>query len=622
MCGIVVAARLKTEVSQIKAEVQEEIMRFWHTELMMLTEERGKDAAGSALIWEDGSLLGIKNGKSVSDLICDWDPDDKKKSYLAFMRVWRKYNDSPVSAAIGHCRKLSIGTAWKNENNHPHYIGKKLILVHNGTLKNHDKLKEAFKFDCNGDTDSEVIARLVHHVNHEKPTKKDKGIFTMDQAEWIVNKLDGSFACVAMNADNPYQMLVFRDGRPFELAFSKPAGLVFGVSDSKYFNTVLARYERTRRYYGLDHWPDLDLTKQMMPDDTAWIINLKDAVTEDTKIRDLVESKPMPRSAQREKDFMADTKTTYTAGYVNNQRTTTPTKTDDKDDKKDDNAETREIDGKERQVSHSYKNGYIWHREERIYVKQDFKDLGKGVVADVEVSKTDYSDSEATENTKIEVEDATTTVKEADNKKNAEVKSVPSSEIVDEEKPPKTMDEAAEEYAEANKEYDSLKEIGEDIGVTMGETAQTELKVDYRGVSTKWTLKGAADKIKEACSKESFIDGWKACEASTGLSLPNVRDAVENLTKETEKKKKAENRIVALKGLATFTVSMLDYLSDSSAIDQSVIDSAVEMVKSLNQKLDSGVLNSVFTDREAAIIGLDKVLATIDLINRCESINK
>ena len=244
MCGIVAAARLKTKASKIEADVQEEIMRFWHTELMMLTEERGKDAAGSALLWEDGSLLGIKHGTAVSNLICDWDPDNPKKSYLAFMKVWRNYNDSPVSIAIGHCRKLSVGTAWKNENNHPHYIKKKVVLIHNGTLKNHHKLKNSFDMDCKGDTDSEVIGNLIHIANVQEPKKADKNVFTLDQAEWVVDKLQGTFACIALNADNPYQMLAFRDGRPFELAFSKKAGLIFVASESKFFSSVLARYKR------------------------------------------------------------------------------------------------------------------------------------------------------------------------------------------------------------------------------------------------------------------------------------------------------------------------------------------------------------------------------------------
>jgi len=631
MCGIVAAARLNTEVSQIGAEVQEEIMRFWHTELMMLTEERGKDAAGSALLWEDGSLLGIKHGTAVSNLICDWDPDDRKKSYLAFMRVWRKYNAAPVSVAIGHCRKLSIGSAWNNENNHPHYIGQKIVLIHNGTLKNHHKLKTAFDMKCKGDTDSEVIANLVYAMNHTKPKKKDKGVFTMDQAEWVVNKLEGTFACIAMNADNPYQFMAFRDNRPFEMAFSKTAGLLFVASEAKFFTSVLARYERFRRYYGMDQWPDLDLKKQAMPDDTAWIVDLKTTVDKDTKISDLIESKSMPRSAQRETEYKTDTKTygtAYTGGVQNKTTpTTTPattpatTKTHAEKDK-DSKSETREIGGKEREISATHKSGYIWHSEERIYVKQTFSDIDDDKLAEVPKERFDHAAEEKTAGSQTSLEDLATTVKEDTEKKAASVESVPSSKIVDEEKTPKTVEEATKEYVKLKGHYNNLNEVGKDIeeSIDYGSTGSVVLKT--RNVESRLDFRAIASRIRNTISKRAFGSGWAACEEAAGFTAPSMRNTVDSLTaavakendkkKEAEgKKKKAEERIAHLKAYAAFTTALLDYLSDDREVDQEAIRSAIEMTTSLNHKITDKAIAEIFTKREAAMVSLDKVLDSI-----------
>ena len=626
MCGIVAAARLNTEVSQIEAEVQEEIMRFWHTELMMLTEERGKDAAGSALLWEDGNLLGIKHGTAVSNLICDWDPDDKKKSYLAFMRVWRKYNAAPVSVAIGHCRKLSIGSAWNNENNHPHYIGRKVVLIHNGTLKNHNKLKTAFDMKCKGDTDSEVIANLVYAMNHTKPKKKDKGVFTMDQAEWIVNKLEGTFACIAMNADNPYQFMAFRDNRPFEMALSKTAGLLFVASEAKFFSSVLARYERFRRYYGMDQWPDLDLNKQAMPDDTAWIVDLKTVVNEDTKISDLIESKSMPKSSQRETEYKTDTKTygnAYTGGVhhkttpaTTTPATTSPTSTQTQTEKdKDSESETREIGGKEREISATHKSGYIWHPEERVYVKQTFSDIDDDKLAEVPKERFDHAADEKTTGSQTSLEDLATTVKEDEQKKAASVESVPSSKIVDEEKTAKTVEEAAKEYVKLKGHYNNLNEVGVDIEekADYGSTGIVTLKT--RNIENILDFRSIASRIRGKVSKRAFEAGWSACEEAAGFTAPTMRKTVDSLAdaveKENNKKKKAEDRIAHLKAYAAFTTALLDYLSDDCEVDPEAIRNAIDMTTSLNHKITEKAITEIFTDREAAMVSLDKVLDSV-----------
>ena len=613
MCGIVAAARLNTKASKIKADVQEEIMRFWHTELMMLTEERGKDAAGSALLWEDGSLLGIKHGTAVSNLICDWDPDDRKKSYLAFMRVWRKYNESPVGIAIGHCRKLSIGTAWKNDNNHPHYVKKKIVLIHNGTLKNHHKLKTAFDLDCKGDTDSEVIANLVHIANVQKPKKADKNVFTLDQIEWVVERLQGSFSCIALNADNPYQMLAFRDGRPFELAFSKKAGLIFVASEAKFFTSVLARYERARRYYGMDHWPDLELTKQAMPDDNAWIINLKDPVDKDTKIADLIQSRSMPREVNRLKEFKTTTATTYAGGYHNNtpaKSTTTPAK---KDDKKDDKTETREIDGKEREVSPTHKSGYIWHTEERIYVKQSFADLEDGKVAKVGSDKIDKPDEDEDKG-KAPLEDASTTVKEDGAKKEAGVQSVPASEIVDEEKKPDNVEDAVEEYVKLNGHYQTQEEIGKDADIFVKEDETARCIIKTEKVSTNLDLKTVADRIRSAISKKAFTKGWEACEAIGSKADRNTIDELtKQVAKENRKKKAGEERLLGLKAFVVYLTSLVDSLADDHGLEDSKIHQALALTEAMNHKVKTNVVSEIFTDREAALAGLGPVLDGINL---------
>ena len=85
MCGIVAGLRGKTN-SGISPEDQDHIMRIMTVELLLLTESRGSDATGFALLFEDGNLRGMKHGEKATKVVSDFSRKDKT-NFMALMDI-------------------------------------------------------------------------------------------------------------------------------------------------------------------------------------------------------------------------------------------------------------------------------------------------------------------------------------------------------------------------------------------------------------------------------------------------------------------------------------------------------------------------------------------------------
>jgi len=133
MCGIVGAATLG-KTSKKQEEIRRESMIFLTTELLQLTQPRGSDATGISVLFGDGNYYGLKEGIPSTEFISKF--GGAKTDYSGILKLCRKY-EHPVKIFLGHCRKISVGTATDNAKNHPVKVGD-IVGIHNGTLTNHD----------------------------------------------------------------------------------------------------------------------------------------------------------------------------------------------------------------------------------------------------------------------------------------------------------------------------------------------------------------------------------------------------------------------------------------------------------------------------------------------------
>jgi glucosamine--fructose-6-phosphate aminotransferase (isomerizing) len=181
MCGIV-AASARRGVSEILVSG------------LRTLEYRGYDSAGIAMQTEDGLARQRTQGK-VRDLE-------------------QLLEEEPLHGhcGIAHTRWATHGVP-NTLNAHPHMSSGSVALVHNGIIENHEELRRelvAEGYEFSSDTDTEVIAHLVHRLVRE-------GDDLFAAVRKAVRRLRGAYAIAVISDDEPGVVVGARAGSPLVL---------------------------------------------------------------------------------------------------------------------------------------------------------------------------------------------------------------------------------------------------------------------------------------------------------------------------------------------------------------------------------------------------------------------
>jgi glucosamine--fructose-6-phosphate aminotransferase (isomerizing) len=213
MCGIVAAVARRNVVPIL-------------IEGLRRLEYRGYDSAGVAVI--NGSLKRLRSCGRVAEL---------KK--LADEQHFEG------TIGIGHTRWATHGIP-SERNAHPHVSGG-VSVVHNGIIENHDEIRARLRaqgYEFTSDTDTEVIAHLIH--------SKNIGLFEAVQA--AARELKGAYAIAVIGAADPTRLVVARMGAPLLLGVGE--GENFAASDTS------ALLQVTRRVVYLEDGDCAEVTLQ------------------------------------------------------------------------------------------------------------------------------------------------------------------------------------------------------------------------------------------------------------------------------------------------------------------------------------------------------------------------
>ena len=123
---------------------------------------------------------------------------------------------------IAHTRWATHGEPLQ-KNAHPHLDqSKKITLVHNGIIENHEPIKKFLKskkITFKSDTDTEVLVQLIGYFYN-------KGNLSFEQSvRAALQRVDGAYGIVVLNTDYPEMMIAARKGSP----------LVMGLKDNEFF---------------------------------------------------------------------------------------------------------------------------------------------------------------------------------------------------------------------------------------------------------------------------------------------------------------------------------------------------------------------------------------------------
>lgn len=190
---------------------------------LLANEERGREAAGLAVIQRDGQHRIFKQPVAVSTLV----------QMDGYQRTIETLGPETV-CILGHTRWPTKGSRWQNANNHP-IVSNHVIGVHNGHINNDDVLFTTLGLPRRGQVDSEIIFRLQETIDPEQAN----GNYCTDIRQRL-NLLNGRFATLSVDLREPTQLLALKHLRPLCLHYEAPMQALFFSS----------RYIFLRRAFG------------------------------------------------------------------------------------------------------------------------------------------------------------------------------------------------------------------------------------------------------------------------------------------------------------------------------------------------------------------------------------
>lgn len=605
MCGVV-GALMFGDLKAKDEKARQESVIFLVSELLRLTEKRGEDATGVSALFKDGNYIVQKMGVKSSEFLARY--GGTTEDYEGFLKVWRE-SGVPVKMFMGHCRKTSVGGSYDNANNHPVRVGD-MIVVHNGTLTNHNKIIANLGGKRDGTVDTEAIVRLLH-----KYTDNGKKPVTLDMIEETANRLQGTYACLAYNGNNPYQMAVFRDGRPIEFAFIPELKTVLIASEHLFLKQAFLKYNDMKHLYGRTDFVHLgaDNTElRMMPDDSIVIFDLTRPIDEKTKLADLFEDRKTARVNKTWDNTSTTTTTSSTTSGVGTTVTAKPATSQ---------AARSEASGP------NSKTGMVWNKDLRKHVPAATvqADSGKGTVevnTDTgEVIDVDYDGDGDEVDTVIPTSKPKVALKEVD--KPAVVKGQAASIIQlpagsdkggtnatkkEAVKPVKKATEvkietdadAIEAAAEAAKKMDKFETVDD---------VMHEIEVADTKTVSCMPLHALANRIKAFIYRAAYYDGYVAGKKSRKVDAVGAGSG--------EKLNRAQNSIRILKHV----VRVFSRVADNLALDRSsgstynrksaAIEEATRRYRAV-EKVGLKDLQTVFTEGDLRDATISRVVTELD----------
>jgi len=272
------------------------LIKYLSKELLEKTETRGTDATGISLAWLDGHWSILKGGIKASDLLNLAESDKNFKDltrgmkdsdprtlddFLNLIDGDGRRKDSVLLHVIGHCRAKTSGDQNNNDNNHPFVCGN-VIGIHNGSIRNDEKIYEIHKndFTKRGDCDSEAIFHLLNLF-------AKKGPINIDAVMEVNRRITGTYSVLAWHQDYPHILAGFRDTRPLICSISRKFRLVFIVSEEDFITEIERIHKKMINAGILDSRWELDLETLELKDDHAIFFDLKKQLKPDVKWEDL-----------------------------------------------------------------------------------------------------------------------------------------------------------------------------------------------------------------------------------------------------------------------------------------------------------------------------------------------
>jgi glucosamine 6-phosphate synthetase-like amidotransferase/phosphosugar isomerase protein len=201
-------------------------IRELFTANLLANEQRGRDAAGIALMNQDSSVLVHKAPITASRFIHS----------AGYLRVLDSLSEN-TTVLLGHTREPTKGSPRKNANNHPILRGN-IIGVHNGTITNDDLIfaRQTICGDRIGFVDSEAIIALLDSIAADMslPSYSDK-LYQVSKA------VIGSYVILYVNPALPHAVFLLKYKNPVSVHWDSELGALFFSSRYLFLRKTFGR---------------------------------------------------------------------------------------------------------------------------------------------------------------------------------------------------------------------------------------------------------------------------------------------------------------------------------------------------------------------------------------------
>lgn len=255
MCGI-------WGISDMGAGIDRKLLLKIIKKLMILSETRGKDASGIAVM-HDGELNVLRKAMPSHEFLND----------LQFAKFTEKNilnTESRNIWIVGHTRLVTNGTQYKPNNNQP--IAKKhMTLVHNGIIVNEDELWRNMPDACKDyEVDSEAILETFNH-------KLSMGKNVEDAIKETYHDLRGMSSTIMLMQKGHYMIAASNNGSLYFVR-SKDRKLAIFASESLMLENLISAIAILKNIISTDQ------IRQLKPEESVIISDGYDHEIKDIEI--------------------------------------------------------------------------------------------------------------------------------------------------------------------------------------------------------------------------------------------------------------------------------------------------------------------------------------------------
>lgn len=265
MCGI-------WGISDMGADITHQTLVKIIKKLMVLSETRGKDASGIAVM-QDDKLCVLRKAKSSHELL-------KDAEFIRYLEDNVLKSTSENIWITGHSRLVTNGTQYNPDNNQP--IAKKhMALVHNGIIVNEDELWSGLPENTREyEVDSEAVLETIHYQYMKSGSVREATTETF-------KCIRGMASVICLMQEGHHMVAASNNGSLYQCS-SKDGKLVIFASESLMLTRLISEVT------GLGELMDENSIHQIVPGMT---LDISDGHTGEQKEIEIIQDVPTENSS-------------------------------------------------------------------------------------------------------------------------------------------------------------------------------------------------------------------------------------------------------------------------------------------------------------------------------------